>query len=55
MDFKLTPNPLWRTIRGVERDLKPVRFLKFSELHQYALLVAGGPGLASMEIFGLRG
>jgi len=52
--FGLTPGPLERIIKGVERDLKPIRFKKFGELHQYALQVAGGPGLASMEIFGFK-
>lgn len=53
-DFKLTPPPLLRILRGVERDLRPVRFQTFQELHRYALLVAGGPGLSSMEIFGFK-
>jgi len=53
-DFNLTPEPLERVLRGVARDLKPVRFKTFKELHAYALQVAGGPGLASMEIFGFR-
>ncbi len=52
--FRLSAEPLWRIVKGVERDLKPVRFKKFSELHRYALQVAGGPGLASMEIFGFK-
>ena len=52
--FRLSPEPLWRILQGVERDLKPVHFKKFSELHRYALQVAGGPGLASMEIFGFK-
>ncbi len=52
--FRLTEKPLERIVKGVERDLKPVRFKKFAELHQYALQVAGGPGLASMEIFGFK-
>ena len=53
-DFLLTSEPLERIITGVEGDLKPVRFKKFSDLHRYALRVAGGPGLASMEIFGFK-
>jgi 15-cis-phytoene synthase len=52
--FQLSREPLERIVDGVERDLKPIRFKKFSELHQYALKVAGGPGLASMEIFGFK-
>jgi phytoene synthase len=52
--FRLSPEPLWQIIAGVERDLKPVHFKIFSELHRYALQVAGGPGLASMEIFGFK-
>jgi 15-cis-phytoene synthase len=52
--FKLSTEPLWRIVKGVERDLKPIRFKKFHELHHYALQVAGGPGLASMEIFGFK-
>jgi 15-cis-phytoene synthase len=53
-EFKLSAEPLWRIVAGVERDLKPIQFKKFSELHRYALQVAGGPGLSSMEIFGFR-
>jgi phytoene synthase len=41
-------------IKGVRRDLRPLRFKTFSELHRYCLQVAGGPGLASMEIFGFK-
>lgn len=52
--FRLSPEPLLRIVAGVERDLKPVRFKRFEELKRYALQVAGGPGLASMEIFGYR-
>jgi phytoene synthase len=52
--FKLSAEPLWRIVEGVENDLKPIRFKKFSALHRYALQVAGGPGLASMEIFGFK-
>lgn len=52
--FGLSRDPLERILQGVEQDLKPVRFKKFAELHQYALRVAGGPGLASMEIFGFK-
>ena len=52
--FELSPEPLWRIVAGVERDLKPIRFKKFDELHRYALQVAGGPGVASMEIFGFK-
>jgi phytoene synthase len=54
-EFRLSREPLERILQGVERDLKPVRFRTFRELHGYALQVAGGPGLASMEIFGHRG
>jgi phytoene synthase len=53
-DFNLTYEPLARILKGVARDLKTVRFKTFKELHSYALQVAGGPGLASMEIFGFR-
>ncbi len=52
--FQLSPEPLWSVVKGVERDLKPIHFKKFAELHRYALQVAGGPGLASMEIFGFK-
>jgi phytoene synthase len=52
--FRLSPEPLQRIVAGVERDLKPIRFVRFEELRRYALQVAGGPGLASMEIFGYR-
>ncbi len=52
--YQLSSEPLWRILQGVERDLKPIRFKKFTELHCYALQVAGGPGLASMEIFGFK-
>ncbi len=52
--FGLTREPLNRILRGVEQDLRPIRFKKFAELHQYALRVAGGPGLSSMEIFGFK-
>ena len=52
--FRLSEEPLHRIVAGVERDLKPIRFKRFEELHRYALQVAGGPGLASMEIFGYR-
>ncbi len=50
----LSPEPLLRVVSGVETDLRPVQFKTFQELHQYALKVAGGPGLASMEIFGYK-
>lgn len=53
-DFELSSEPLRRILAGVERDLRPVRFKKFAELRTYALQVAGGPGLASMEVFGFR-
>ncbi len=52
--FRLSREPLERIVRGVEQDLHPVHFKKWNELHQYALRVAGGPGLASMEIFGFK-
>jgi phytoene synthase len=52
--FQLSSEPLRRILQGIERDLKPVHFKKFSELQRYALQVAGGPGLASMEIFGFK-
>lgn len=52
--FTLTPEPLHRILKGVKRDLGPVRFKTFTQLHQYALEVAGGPGLSSMEIFGYK-
>ena len=54
LQYKMSPEPLWRIISGVERDLKPIHFKTFGELHDYALKVAGGPGLASMEIFGFK-
>jgi phytoene synthase len=53
-DFDLSPEPLRRILQGVERDLRPLRFKTFTELRSYALQVAGGPGLASMEIFGFK-
>jgi phytoene synthase len=53
-DFHLSREPLLRTLAGVERDFKPVCFRTFRELHAYALKVAGGPGLSSMEIFGFK-
>ena len=52
--YQLSQEPLSRILKGVERDLKPLRFKTFGELHRYALQVAGGPGLASMEIFGFK-
>jgi phytoene synthase len=52
--FSLSPEPLERILQGVDRDLRPLRFKTFSELHRYALQVAGGPGLSSMEIFGFK-
>ena len=52
--FSLSREPLERILKGVERDLRPIRFKKFEELRGYALQVAGGPGLASMEIFGFQ-
>ena len=52
--FGLSPEPLRQIVAGVEKDLKPIRFKTFAELHRYALQVAGGPGLASMEIFGFK-
>ncbi len=53
-DFQLSPEPLESILKGVARDFKQVRFNEFKELYSYALQVAGGPGLASMEIFGFR-
>ena len=53
-EFDLSPEPLRRILQGVERDLRPLRFKTFTELRNYALQVAGGPGLASMEIFGFK-
>jgi 15-cis-phytoene synthase len=50
----LSREPLTRVLKGVQMDLAPVAFKTFSQLHRYALLVAGGPGLASMEIFGFK-
>lgn len=52
--FGLSREPLERILQGVEQDLKPLRFTRFPQLHQYALRVAGGPGLSSMEIFGFK-
>ena len=52
--FGLSREPLERILKGVEQDLRPLRFSRFSQLHQYALRVAGGPGLSSMEIFGFK-
>jgi 15-cis-phytoene synthase len=53
-EFHLSKEPLLRILKGVERDLKPVEFRNFSELHRYALQVAGGPGVATMEVMGFR-
>ncbi|HET9870634.1 MAG TPA: squalene/phytoene synthase family protein, partial [bacterium] len=53
-EFHLSAEPLRRTVAGVERDLRPLKFRAFAELHRYARQVAGGPGLSSMEIFGFR-
>ena len=52
--FHLSKNPLLKILEGVGRDLRPLRFKTFGELHRYCLQVAGGPGLASMEIFGFK-
>lgn len=52
--FGLSREPLERILQGVGQDLRPIRFKRFAELRQYALRVAGGPGLASMEIFGFK-
>ena len=52
--FQMTPQPLFRILQGQEQDLRPVRFKTFHELKAYSLKVAGGPGLASMEIFGFK-
>ncbi len=52
--FNLSKEPLLRIVKGVERDLRPIRFRTFDELHRYCLQVAGGPGLSSMEIFGFK-
>jgi phytoene synthase len=52
--FRLSRKPLEDILKGVERDLRPVRFKTFAELLHYALQVAGGPGVASMEIFGFK-
>jgi phytoene synthase len=53
-EFRLSQKPFELILQGVEQDLKPVHFVKFSQLQDYALKVAGGPGLSSMEIFGFR-
>jgi phytoene synthase len=53
-EFQLSAEPLNRVLQGVERDLRPVQFKTFAQLHDYARQVAGGPGLASMEIFGFK-
>jgi phytoene synthase len=53
-EFQLSKKPFDLILQGVEQDLKPVQFNQFSQLHGYALKVAGGPGLLSMEIFGFR-
>ncbi len=52
--FHMTVEPLEAILQGVERDLRGSRFHRFDELHEYAKQVAGGPGLAAMEIFGGR-
>jgi 15-cis-phytoene synthase len=50
----VTLPPLETILDGCERDLGSVRFRTFRELQDYSLQVAGGPGLASMEIFGFH-
>jgi phytoene synthase len=52
--FRLSREPLERIVKGMEQDLHPIHFKQWNDLHQYALRVAGGPGLASMEIFGFK-
>jgi 15-cis-phytoene synthase len=52
--FRMSSGPLWTILQGVERDLSHPRFKRFDELRSYAQQVAGGPGLAAMEIFGGR-
>lgn len=42
-------------LKGVEKDLGKVRLQTFEDLLDYSHLVAGGPGRASMAIFGGRG
>jgi phytoene synthase len=48
----VTLPPLLSLLRGCERDTGRVRLDTFPRLRTYALEVAGGPGLSSMEIFG---
>jgi phytoene synthase len=54
-EHRIPPQALRDTLRGVEMDLKKVRLQTYTELLDYAHLVAGGPGRASMAIFGGRG
>lgn len=46
--------PLLSLLDGCTQDLGRVRFRDYGQLKDYALKVAGGPGLSSMEIFGYR-
>jgi phytoene synthase len=48
----LTLGPLETILEGVKQDIRGARMRSFSELAAYSVKVAGGPGLASMEIFG---
>lgn len=50
----LTRAPLETILDGCEQDAGRVEMRTFRELHSYALKVAGGPGLSSMEIFGFH-
>jgi 15-cis-phytoene synthase len=41
-------------VTGVESDLEPVRYPRFTELSEYCYRVASAVGLVSIEIFGYR-
>jgi phytoene synthase len=49
--------PTWyleAVIDGVEMDLEPMRFRRFSELYRYCFLVASVVGLACIHVWGFR-
>jgi len=52
---QVPPEALGDILRGVEKDLGDVRLQTYQDLLDYSHLVAGGPGRASMAIFGGRG
>ncbi len=50
----ITLEPLETILRGVESDMGSPRLRTFKALKDYALKVAGAPGISSMEIFGFH-